>query len=438
VPSETQTESVFGTGFLIDRRGSIVTNEHVLEGGGKINVRLADGYVAHGTLAGADATTDLAVVRIRVGAAHLHPLILGQAGSLRLGAPVLAIGTPFGYEGSVSAGIVSGFDRQIESPNGYMFTDAIQTDAAVNHGNFGGPSSMATSVVLLDANGRCATGGRDRTSSGARCAPHGHRAGEPGGSCRTGSRLASRANRHARLLRRRRCRHGCRWRADREYRGCRMRSLDTNLDRRFRSASSMSTARPRADCSSWSRSRRSRLQSHKTAKAGAFGMHFEIERKFLIGELDLAAVAAVAVNEHEIEQIYLLSRDPAESLRVRRSIGRDGTVDYTSTRKKRISSRTREEVQHQLDCGEYRRLAKRRDPARRTIRKRRFAVPIDGGLVCEVDVFAGNLAGLVLAEVELADESTPIRLLDWLRVEREVTDDPSYTNAALACLDTAP
>ena len=146
LPSERQTESVFGSGFLIDRSGSIVTNEHVLEGGGRISVRLADGYVARGRLAGADATTDLAVVRIRVGAAHLHPLILGQAGSLRLGAPVLAIGAPFGYAGSVSAGIVSGFDRQIESPNGYMLADAIQTDAAVNHGNSGGP--------LLDANGQ--------------------------------------------------------------------------------------------------------------------------------------------------------------------------------------------------------------------------------------------------------------------------------------------
>ena len=76
-------------------------------------------------------------------------------------------------------------------------------------------------------------------------------------------------------------------------------------------------------------------------------------------------------------------------------------------------------------CGE-------RDPTRQTIRKRRFKVPIEGGLVCEIDVFAGHLAGLVLAEVELPDENTPIRLPDWLTVEREVTDDPSFTNAALA------
>ena len=145
VPSEAETESIFGTGFVIDARGSIVTNEHVLEGGGSISVHLADGTIAPGVLVGSDASTDIAVVRVHVGASHLHPLTLGRSSSLRLGSPVLAIGTPFGYAGSVSAGIVSGFDRQIASPGGYAMTDAIQTDAAVNHGNSGGP--------LLDAGG---------------------------------------------------------------------------------------------------------------------------------------------------------------------------------------------------------------------------------------------------------------------------------------------
>ena len=145
-PTVSETESVFGTGFLIDRSGSIVTNEHVMEGGGTISVRLADGYVARGALVGADPSSDLAIVRIRVAAQHLHPLTLGKSETLRLGAPVLAIGTPFGYAGSASAGIISGFNRQIASPNGYPLADAIQTDAAVNHGNSGGP--------LLDANGK--------------------------------------------------------------------------------------------------------------------------------------------------------------------------------------------------------------------------------------------------------------------------------------------
>ncbi len=145
VPRGSEIESVFGTGFFIDRRGSIVTNEHVTQGGGTISVQLADGTVTRGALIGADASTDLAVVRIRVDARHLHPLTFGRASTLELGAPVLAIGAPFGYAGSASAGIVSGFGRQIESPNGYLLADAIQTDAAVNHGNSGGP--------LLDAGG---------------------------------------------------------------------------------------------------------------------------------------------------------------------------------------------------------------------------------------------------------------------------------------------
>ena len=148
VPRGSETESVFGTGFFIDRRGSIVTNEHVTQGGGTISVQLADGTVTRGALMGADASTDLAVVRVRVATGRLHPLTFGRASTLELGAPVLAIGAPFGYAGSASAGIVSGFGRQIESPNGYLLADAIQTDAAVNHGNSGGPLLDAVGEVV--------------------------------------------------------------------------------------------------------------------------------------------------------------------------------------------------------------------------------------------------------------------------------------------------
>ncbi len=148
VPGGTQTETrtALGTGFEIDRAGNIVTNDHVTTGAKKITVHLPDGTAADGKLLGSDPTNDLAVVRIGVAASKLHPLTLGNVSTLALAAPVLAIGTPFGYAGSVSAGIVSGFEREIESPNGYTLTDAIQTDAAVNHGNSGGP--------LLDVQGR--------------------------------------------------------------------------------------------------------------------------------------------------------------------------------------------------------------------------------------------------------------------------------------------
>ena len=145
-PGQAQTETALGSGFEIDRNGTIVTNDHVVADADSITVHLPDGTAASGTVVGSDPSSDLAVVRIHVAAKHLHPLRLGAAGSLRLGTPVLALGSPFGYAGSATSGIVSGLDREIESPNGYTLTDAIQTDAAVNHGNSGGP--------LLDAHGR--------------------------------------------------------------------------------------------------------------------------------------------------------------------------------------------------------------------------------------------------------------------------------------------
>ena len=143
---QTQTETALGGGFEIDRNGTIVTNDHVIADADSITVHLPDGTAASGTVVGSDPSSDLAVVRIHVAAKHLHPLTLGAAGSLALGAPVLALGSPFGYADSATAGIVSGLDREIASPNGYTLTDAIQTDAAVNHGNSGGP--------LLDVRGR--------------------------------------------------------------------------------------------------------------------------------------------------------------------------------------------------------------------------------------------------------------------------------------------
>jgi S1-C subfamily serine protease len=134
-----------GSGFVIDLAGDIVTNQHVIGDADTLMVHLPDGTVAKARLLGSDPSSDLAVVKVAVAARHLHPLRLGAAGSLALGAPVLAIGSPFGYAGSVSAGIVSAFDREIQSPNGYVLSDAIQTDAAVNHGSSGGP--------LIDAGG---------------------------------------------------------------------------------------------------------------------------------------------------------------------------------------------------------------------------------------------------------------------------------------------
>lgn len=141
-----QEETSTGSGFVIDDDGTIATNAHVVAGATAVVIRLADGTTARATLVGSDTTTDLAVLSVDLPEEDLHPLTLGSAERVAVGQPVLAIGDPFGYEGSASAGIVSGLEREISAPNGWTITDAIQTDAALNHGNSGGP--------LLDAAGR--------------------------------------------------------------------------------------------------------------------------------------------------------------------------------------------------------------------------------------------------------------------------------------------
>jgi putative serine protease PepD len=142
----SQGQSAEGTGFVIDKQGHILTNEHVVDGAGTIRVTFADQRVAQARVLGSDPSRDLALIDVDLPAAVLDPLPLGSASTLSPGDPVIAIGNPFGYVRSVSTGIVSGLDREIEAPNRFTITGAIQTDAAINHGNSGGP--------LLDANGR--------------------------------------------------------------------------------------------------------------------------------------------------------------------------------------------------------------------------------------------------------------------------------------------
>lgn len=134
-----------GSGVIIDREGHVLTNDHVVDGATAVKVELASGKTVRATIVGTDQSTDVALLDIDVPAADLDPIPLGSSASLKVGEPVLAIGDPFGYQASASSGIVSGLDRSIEAPNGFTITGAVQTDAAVNHGNSGG--------ALLDANG---------------------------------------------------------------------------------------------------------------------------------------------------------------------------------------------------------------------------------------------------------------------------------------------
>ncbi|MBU0516236.1 MAG: trypsin-like peptidase domain-containing protein [Proteobacteria bacterium] len=134
-----------GTGFIIDPRGYILTNNHVVAGARRIQVRLADGRRLWARLVGRDTRTDLAVIRVRT-SRRLAVLPLGDSKHLRVGQKVVAIGNPFGLGHTVTTGIISALNRNLRTRRGMIMRGLIQTDAAINPGNSGGP--------LLDSAGR--------------------------------------------------------------------------------------------------------------------------------------------------------------------------------------------------------------------------------------------------------------------------------------------
>jgi S1-C subfamily serine protease len=135
-----------GSGFVYDTDGHIVTNYHVIEGADELFVTLADETTVPATVAGADPSNDLAVLRIETPAEPLRPVPLGESDTLQVGQFVIAIGNPFGLERTLTVGVVSALGRVIESPDDRFIGEIIQTDAAINPGNSGGP--------LLDLSGR--------------------------------------------------------------------------------------------------------------------------------------------------------------------------------------------------------------------------------------------------------------------------------------------
>jgi putative serine protease PepD len=134
-----QTTEAQGTGFEIDSKGDIVTNAHVVDGASSITVKTEEGKSYTATLVGKDDTTDVAVIHIDAAAGDLHPLTFGDSSEMQVGDPVVAIGDPFGLTDSLSTGVVSALNRTITSPDNHPINNAIQTDAAINHGNSGGP-----------------------------------------------------------------------------------------------------------------------------------------------------------------------------------------------------------------------------------------------------------------------------------------------------------
>ncbi len=137
-----QFDSRLGSGFVYDNNGHIITNDHVVSGGGRVDVTFLDGTVYRASLIGSDPFTDLAVLYVEeVPPEKLVPLPLADSSAIRVGEQVAAIGNPFGLSGSMSAGIISGLGRLIpaQEAGDFSIPDVIQTDAPINPGNSGGP-----------------------------------------------------------------------------------------------------------------------------------------------------------------------------------------------------------------------------------------------------------------------------------------------------------
>lgn len=141
----TESGSGLGSGFVLDKEGHIITNYHVVEGETELEVDFATGFKTRGELVGIDTDSDLAIIKVDAPAEELHPLPLGDSSEIKVGQTVVAIGSPFRFNGTMTTGIVSSLGRTLESlrqaPGGSNFSagDIIQTDAAINPGNSGGP-----------------------------------------------------------------------------------------------------------------------------------------------------------------------------------------------------------------------------------------------------------------------------------------------------------
>jgi S1-C subfamily serine protease len=160
-----QSGTATGSGFVIDTKGNILTNAHVVEGASEIAVRFGDGNLIPATLVGQDPSTDLAMIRVNPKSAKLHPLPLGDSSKVQVGDPAIAIGNPFGFDRTVTTGIISALQRQIEAPNHFTINNVIQTDAAINPGNSGGPLLNAQGQVI-GINSQIATGGNGNGNVG--------------------------------------------------------------------------------------------------------------------------------------------------------------------------------------------------------------------------------------------------------------------------------
>lgn len=165
---EQQSSISTGSGFLIDREGRILTNYHVIEGANPetgVTVEFEDDISRQASVVGQDPDDDLALLKVNMGGVpSVRPLPLGDSTTVQVGDPTLAIGNPFGLDRTLTSGIVSALQRQIEAPNGFSIDNVIQTDAPINPGNSGGPLIDAAGSVI-GINSQIATAGNGSNGS---------------------------------------------------------------------------------------------------------------------------------------------------------------------------------------------------------------------------------------------------------------------------------
>ena len=155
-----------GSGFVIDTEGHMVTNEHVVSGAETVSVTLGESDTSYeAEIVGTDPSTDLALLKVDAPEDELTPLEIGNSDEAKVGDPVVAIGNPFGLDRTVTTGIVSALQREIQSTTAYSISDVIQTDASINPGNSGGPL-IGSDGRVIGVNSQIATGGSGNGSVG--------------------------------------------------------------------------------------------------------------------------------------------------------------------------------------------------------------------------------------------------------------------------------
>jgi putative serine protease PepD len=146
VETRAGASAATGSGFVLDRNGYILTNEHVVDSADSVRVRFEEGGPISARVVGADPSSDLALLKIDPSAHQLTPVALGSSRALKVGQPAIAIGSPYQLQGTLTTGVISALGRSITAPNDFPIDNVVQTDAAINPGNSGGP--------LLDGSGR--------------------------------------------------------------------------------------------------------------------------------------------------------------------------------------------------------------------------------------------------------------------------------------------